>query len=276
MAPIDVMQMVLQARTMQPVPRIYALAAVAGSAIGLVTQRVFRVRWWIPAAAFVAGTWAFFASSALRDRERLVDDLGLRIAPAWAHRRMAARVDTEVRAGRALAYGLDGWTGRAIVNAWGGRPVTSVGLTHGESRFEGPWAQTSITKVWFPGPGMFAELGRDLLNVAEDERPPTGDGETRIRWSRERRDRIAAAPLPPWSSIEVDVDGIPMPAGIARTGTWWTMAIPMPVAEDDTPIFDGEADPEPSWWIVVTARDIDPTTVRLVRLWSLAGYLDDH
>ena len=51
-------------RSMQPVPRFYAIMAVAGAVIGATWSALFSWPWWLGPVAALAGGWAFMTSTA--------------------------------------------------------------------------------------------------------------------------------------------------------------------------------------------------------------------
>ena len=132
--PLMVLGAIRNHRTMEPVPRTYALAIAVGTVLGLILDWLFEWPWWLVALGFVVIVWLFFMSTAFWGRFRMTrHDLLQAVNPQRAHQRAKADLATAVAAGALRAYVVADWVGEIELGGWRGSRrghPTNLALRH--------------------------------------------------------------------------------------------------------------------------------------------------
>lgn len=226
--PVRAVQVLLRHRTAEPSPLFWVGAGVVGVVLGVVAQVVLSWPWWLVAVLWLAVVWLVFLATALKSLGR--DGLGIDLirtispgrAPEWEDKQLALLIQSAP----GVVYGLAGWDGLQSIGGHG--RSASIGLTRLELFYgdplEGPTLRIDTRwRLRGQSDGDEERDEREHLTRAlwhhQQSRPPADlDPEALHRWSIEHRGEIDRRPIPEWTSVDFDFDGV------ARAGSMYAEA----------------------------------------------------
>lgn len=219
--PLTLFAAVRRHRTMEPVPRTYALACAVGALLGLLLDLLFGWSWWLVAIGFVVAVWLFFMSTAFWGRFRMTrHDLLEVIDPQRARAQAEAGLAASVAAGELYAYTVAGWSGTIELGGWGGGPgrPTDVALRHGD---EDRWVEVDAMMVGpdpRPATLRMENLADNLLGAVVPW--PEGDAdEWHVQFAKRSKLIDEIAPTLEWGPGSITVGGTESPAQVLRYQT---------------------------------------------------------
>ncbi len=209
--PIEVARAIHEARSIDPVPATYLIAAGLGAVIGIVLDLWVGWPWWLVTLGVVAAVWLLFLASAFRadSRRHLAGRLRHLVDPHGQQRRDLEDFTTRVNAGAIRAYGVPCWEGPLGLGGWTGRDaeISSVRLAHRTSRGD----SMPAIEVEFHSSARHYRRGlrEELLEVFmfdSLERPePAASDDFVQRMHRWRWQALQQSP-PMWEEASIDVD----------------------------------------------------------------------
>lgn len=224
-APVRIVRVLLHARTAIPVPIIYVGAAAVGTILGIILDLTVGWPWWAGALGSVAGVWVLFLLTAFkaagrRMPESLWGQLLDALSPKAAVDRSRRREERVFRDPPFPFYGLPpSWEGPRFLGGmgWGGMGreagVNRLELAHGDPEDPRGMELRVSSSVARGEPDLPQELL--LRQLAESlwhevQRPPPDLPAERFHaWAEARERERRRRETPPFSHVEVPVDGEP-------------------------------------------------------------------
>ncbi len=223
--PVDLLRMVLDHRSMVPVPLTYVSAVVAGGVLGAAFDLVLGWSWWLVAIGFVAALWLFFFASALWGPDPVRrDDVHDVIDPQGVEARQFARLEEAMLTGQLVGFEVANWTGSRTLGGWGGSShPEQVTLRHDDPERDNTWV--SITTRCGRPAAVGLDWRKDHLFeelVRSEEQPPGDlDAEDQHRWHIDQERRIEEAKRVEWSTTTMTIDGTPIPCDVIHRADRW-------------------------------------------------------
>lgn len=270
-APIRVLRALVYARTAIPAPWIYLAAAAAGTLLGIALNVTIGWPWWAVALASVAAVWILFLLTAFTGagrRQSLWANILDALDPKGALARWSRREEEAFRAAPFALYGLPpSWEGSRFLGQWGwggmGKEVgpTELELAHGDP--EDPAglefrvsSSLSRREPELPREFVLRQLAEGLWQ--KQNRPPTGLPPERLHdWVRAREQESRRRDIPPFTPVQIPVDGEPVRFDHHSEGPAWVAV----GRTDDVSI-------------TLRARNLAVDAVELVRVTDIEPYVE--
>lgn len=253
---------------MIPSPRMYVMAAVLGTALGLVLDLIFGLTWWAPAVGFVAAVWLVFVSTAFSEGrghgpDNIWTEMLDALDPGGERGRHVGRVHEAFRHPQLALYGLPpSWPGRRFIGAIGSggigktARITNLQLGHGDPADpNGPELRVDSSVGDFGRESALRDLAEDLWR-ATDGRPARLEAEEFQAWLDARDREYRQRPTPAFTPVEVLIDGEPVSFDYLAAVRAW-------VAHS---VVDGLQ-------VTLHARNMDVDGVQLVRILDVEPYI---
>lgn len=220
----------MHARTAIPTPLIYLTVAAAGTLLGLALDLTIGWPWWTVALASVAVVWILFLLTALKGvslRANLLDALD----PKGAGARESRRAEEAFRTAPFPLYGIPlSWEGLRFLGGmgWRGRGKDVVLLAHGDPEDPaGVQLQVSMSVSGEePDPPhelVLRELAEDL-SWERNRRPTSKSPEQVHEWVQVREQEFRHRAVPPFTPVQIPVDGEPIRFDHLSEGPAWVAA----------------------------------------------------
>lgn len=232
--PVRAVQVLLRHRTAEPSPLFWVGAGVVGVMLGVVVQVVLSWPWWLVVVLWLAVVWLVFLATALKSLGR--DELGIDLIRVISPGRAAEWEDKQlarlIHRAPGVIYGLAEWDG--LRSSGGHGRSTSTGLTVLELLYGDPLKGPTLrikTRWQLRGlPDEDEEREREHLTRAlwhhQQQRPPADlEPEELHRRTVERHREIDRRPIPEWTPIELDVDGVARAASMYDEADYWVALI---------------------------------------------------
>jgi hypothetical protein len=231
--PTQVMRVLIQHRTAEPVPVFWLGATVVGVMLGVVLRVTLDWSWLLVTVGWLVLVWLFFLATALlrEGRHGLWIDLVRTVSPTRAERLETEELSRMVQAAPGPVYGLAGWAGQRSLGGHGqsGSMLIHLELMYGDPA-HGPHLR--VNTIWrrlerlvdAEQDHIRRELTRELW-YRQVPRPEDLAPEEFHQWAMKRRIDIDERPVPKWAKSEFLIDDISHPAETSTVGDDWVAVI---------------------------------------------------
>lgn len=254
--PARLVRVILDERSMQPVPLTYLMATGVGVVLGVVLDLIVGWPWWLVTLGFLGLVWLYFVSSVFRGpgsdlRHHLMEVVN----PGRAAAEVRRRIKDALSSGALVAYEVAGWDGKKSIGCWSGDPAPHLlSIAHGELFDDGdPWIEVT-TNCGEEAEFAMAWVVEDLERQLAEARVPL-PGDPTLEDFRQRQQELRAVDPPPWNPASILVDSEPAQGHIARIREHWVA------------YFKNER-----VLVSIVAYAVDPSSLRLTALASLSAY----
>lgn len=216
--PLEVFRVVHTGRNMEPTPMTYLMAIGVGVVLGVVLDLAVGWPWWATAAGFVSVVWLVFLASAFTGSPDLGRRLLSVIDPEEAARRDIQRLEDALASGALAGYEVVNWEGEKSIGGWGGSPIESLTIRHGD-RSDPEWIEVT-THTGDAADTIGHWVREDLERGLVEAQFPLPVHPTIEDFQRRQRDIQKVQP-PEWQLVSFRIAGEMIPGEIARLGSRW-------------------------------------------------------